>query len=91
MNNQTQHNNNSQLNIESQEEQYGSALSSEGKYTWKTKDSKWNIRTRCSIYTRVMGYHRPVSQYNKWKKSEFYSRKYFNETSTNTWFIKQYT
>lgn len=34
-------------------------------------------RTRCEIYTRVMGYTRPVSQFNKGKKSEFYSRTYF--------------
>ena len=34
-------------------------------------------RTRCEIYTRVMGYYRPVSQFNNGKKSEFYSRSYF--------------
>jgi len=34
-------------------------------------------RTRCEIYTRVMGYHRPVTSFNTWKKSEFYSRNYF--------------
>lgn len=34
-------------------------------------------RTVCEIYTRVMGYHRPVSSFNIWKKSEFYSRTYF--------------
>lgn len=34
-------------------------------------------RTKCEIWTRVMGYHRPVSQYNLAKKSEFYSRLYF--------------
>lgn len=27
----------------------------------------------------VMGYHRPVSEFNKGKKSEFYSRKCFTE------------
>lgn len=35
-------------------------------------------RTKCEIWTRVMGYQRPVSQYNLGKKSEFYSRVYFN-------------
>ena len=35
-------------------------------------------RTRCEIYQRVTGYHRPVSHYNIGKKSEFYSRKTFN-------------
>jgi len=35
-------------------------------------------RTRCEIYTRVMGYYRPVTQFNQGKKSEFYSRSYFD-------------
>ena len=39
-------------------------------------------RTPCEIWTRVMGYHRPVSQWNKGKKSEFKERKYFSETVT---------
>lgn len=39
-------------------------------------------RTQCEIYTRVMGYYRPVSQFNRGKKSEFYTRKYFNEKRT---------
>ena len=38
-------------------------------------------RTRCEVWTRVMGYHRPVSQYNVGKKSEFYSRVYSTEAS----------
>lgn len=36
-------------------------------------------RQPCEIWTRVMGYHRPVSEYNKGKKSEFYSRVCFKE------------
>jgi hypothetical protein len=36
-------------------------------------------RTRCEIWTRVMGYHRPVESFNKGKKEEFYSRKCFTE------------
>lgn len=36
-------------------------------------------RQECEIWTRVMGYHRPVSEFNKGKKSEFYSRTYFTE------------
>lgn len=43
-------------------------------------DGKKVMRTRCEIYTRVMGYYRPVTQFNNGKKSEFYTRKYFNET-----------
>lgn len=34
-------------------------------------------RTVCSIITRTMGYHRPVSDWNIGKKSEFATRKYF--------------
>jgi hypothetical protein len=48
-------------------------------------------RTRCEIYTRVMGYFRPVSQFNIWKKSEFYSRTYFKQESPNKEFCKQYS
>lgn len=49
-------------------------------------------RTPCEIYTRVMGYLRPVSAYNTWKKSEFYSRKYFDEERVNnSKFISKYS
>ena len=49
-------------------------------------------RTPCEVYTRVMGYLRPVSAYNLWKKSEFYSRKYFDEKKIdNSVFISKYT
>lgn len=48
-------------------------------------------RTRCEIWTRVMGYHRPVSHFNIGKKSEHYSRKHFEEhLCANDSFIKQY-
>lgn len=40
-------------------------------------------RTKCEIYTRVMGYYRPVSHFNIGKKSEFYSRNYFKEHNIN--------
>ncbi len=36
-------------------------------------------RQPCEIWTRVMGYHRPVSEFNKGKKSEYYSRVCFCE------------
>ena len=35
---------------------------------------------KCKIWTRVMGYHRPVSEFNKGKKSEFKERVYFEES-----------
>ena len=36
-------------------------------------------RTKCEVWTRAMGYCRPVSNFNKGKKSEFRERKYFTE------------
>lgn len=36
-------------------------------------------RTRCEIWTRVMGYHRPVSQFNRGKQSEHRERRHFRE------------
>jgi anaerobic ribonucleoside-triphosphate reductase len=36
-------------------------------------------RQECEVYTRCMGYFRPVSQYNIGKKSEFEERKWFTE------------
>jgi len=48
-------------------------------------------RTPCQVFTRVMGYLRPVSAYNIGKKSEFYSRKYFDEGKTaNSTFVRQF-
>lgn len=36
-------------------------------------------RQPCEVWTRVMGYHRPVSQWNIGKKQEFASRVCFTE------------
>lgn len=36
-------------------------------------------RQRCEVWTRVMGYHRPVSSFNTGKKGEFQERRYFEE------------
>ncbi|HEX7645534.1 MAG TPA: anaerobic ribonucleoside-triphosphate reductase [Burkholderiaceae bacterium] len=37
-------------------------------------------RQPCEIWTRVMGYHRPVSSFNIGKKGEFHERRYFDES-----------
>jgi anaerobic ribonucleoside-triphosphate reductase len=39
-------------------------------------------RTRCEVWTRVMGYHRPVSSFNTGKQGEFNERRFFNEKPT---------
>jgi anaerobic ribonucleoside-triphosphate reductase len=36
-------------------------------------------RQPCEIWTRVMGYHRPLSSFNTGKKGEFHERQYFTE------------
>jgi hypothetical protein len=36
-------------------------------------------RTPCEIWTRVMGYHRPVSNWNIGKRGEFAERVYFDK------------
>ena len=39
-------------------------------------------RTRCEVYSRVVGYLRPVKQWNQGKKEEFKDRKiYKNDES----------
>ncbi|WP_319772601.1 anaerobic ribonucleoside-triphosphate reductase [Breoghania sp.] len=36
-------------------------------------------RQPCEIWTRVMGYHRPVSSFNRGKKGEHAERRFFCE------------
>lgn len=55
--------------------------------------SDWKVyqRTPCEIYTRVMGYIRPVSWYNQGKKSEFYGRTTFEQSKIdNSDFVAKY-
>lgn len=42
----------------------------------KENESK---RTRCVVYTRVMGYHRPIESFNLGKTGEHKERVLFNE------------
>ncbi len=41
-------------------------------------------RTRCEVWTRVMGYHRPVSAFNAGKRAEHADRAYFSERPAST-------
>jgi hypothetical protein len=38
-------------------------------------------RQRCEVWTRVMGYHRPVSAFNPGKQSEHRERVHFTESA----------
>lgn len=46
--------------------------------TLELKDSE---RQPCEVWTRVMGYHRPVQSFNIGKKGEFEERVCFTESS----------
>lgn len=37
-------------------------------------------RQPCEVWTRVMGYHRPVSSFNRGKKGEHKERQFFSES-----------
>ena len=59
--------------------------------TFVNKEWQEIARTPCEVYTRVMWYLRPVSNYNFGKKSEFYSRKYFEENKVdNSEFLRRF-
>ena len=45
----------------------------------RNKELKDEERTPCEIWTRVMGYFRPIYNFNKGKKSEYDDRKCFRE------------
>ncbi|MEW8506071.1 MAG: anaerobic ribonucleoside-triphosphate reductase [Candidatus Thiodiazotropha sp.] len=40
-------------------------------------------RTRCEIWTRVMGYHRPISAFNPGKQAEQAERCYFKQPASS--------
>ena len=44
-----------------------------------TLELKTEERQRCEVWTRVMGYHRPVSEFNPGKKGEHDERVHFCE------------
>lgn len=48
-------------------------------YQPKDIELKDNERQRCEVWTRVMGYHRPVASFNIGKKSEHQARLHFRE------------
>ena len=41
-------------------------------------------RTRCEVWTRVMGYHRPVAAWNPGKQSEHAERRCYQESRSAT-------
>ncbi|SDY13411.1 Anaerobic ribonucleoside-triphosphate reductase [Allochromatium warmingii] len=44
-----------------------------------TLELKTEDRTPCEVWTRVMGYHRPVAAFNVGKQAEHAERCYFSE------------
>lgn len=46
-------------------------------------DQAGEERTPCEVWTRVMGYHRPVAAFNAGKRSEHRQRRYFCEPGSD--------
>ena len=44
------------------------------------KEDLESKRTECEVYSRVVGYLRPVNQWNRGKQQEFTDRKTFDRT-----------
>ncbi len=54
----------------------------DGKYNnAKVENMDENKRTRCEVYSRVVGYLRPVDQWNVGKQAEFDERREFEVVS----------
>ena len=51
----------------------------EDRDAWVCHDCEHFISYNCEIYSRVVGYLRPVSQWNKGKQQEFKDRTTFQE------------
>ncbi len=47
--------------------------------THKILEENQTKRSKCLVYTRVMGYHRPVESFNIGKKGEHQQRTHFEE------------
>lgn len=54
-------------------------LASNGSVTVDGVTLERDERQECEVWTRVMGYYRPVSQFNTGKKGEFHERVEFAE------------
>ena len=50
----------------------------------KAIELKDEERQPCEVWTRVMGYHRPVASFNVGKQGEHYERRFFREKDP-TW------
>lgn len=51
----------------------------EARYLDATLSLHDDERQRCEVWTRVMGYHRPVASFNIGKKGEHRERRFFSE------------
>ena len=56
-----------------------SELESDGRISVEGIAIEREERQECEVWTRVMGYYRPVSQYNVGKRGEFHERVEFAE------------
>jgi len=52
-----------------------------GEHEFCPKCEASGIAQPCEVWTRVMGYHRPVASFNAGKKGEHFERRFFREPS----------
>jgi hypothetical protein len=50
-----------------------------GKEIYLNREGKQICGHECEVFSRIVGYYRPVSLWNRGKKEEFRQRKMFNE------------
>lgn len=48
-----------------------------------TAELREDERQRCEVWTRVMGYHRPVASFNTGKQGEHAERRFFQEPAAS--------
>lgn len=61
------------------EDQHGNLLDPEGAVLAAAEE-----RSRCEVWTRVMGYHRPIAAFNKGKQQEHKDRTTFRMEAPRT-------
>lgn len=49
----------------------------------KRKKIQQKDRTRCEVYSRIVGYIRPIDNWNAGKQAEFKDRQTYDKTVTN--------
>ncbi|AEI14446.1 hypothetical protein Flexsi_0776 [Flexistipes sinusarabici DSM 4947] len=66
------------------EKKYGTKKELELRIKELEKEIENTEGTKCEVYSRIVGYHRPVENWNDGKKDEFYHRQDYKESVSDT-------